>query len=182
MPSRSNISVPQHCLGCNRAFCGAYWHSQGVARIDGHPLCSYDSFKPIMERSIARIPFAAHETNRYEQDITERSIRQLGRTLQDVISEWIGKFDNREIDRSRMPLNHAETITAATHICNDCYNKLVSFLLYWFRFSMPRHLLPPDACKREDCWYGYACRTQHHNEEHAQKRNHVCRPTRGTHP
>lgn len=182
MPSRSNISVPQHCLGCNRAFCGAYWHSQGVARIDGHPLCSYDSFKPIMERSIARIPFAAHETNRYEQDITERSIRQLGRTLQDVISEWIGKFDNREIDRSRMPLNHAETITAATHICNDCYDKLVSFLLYWFRFSMPRHLLPPDACKREDCWYGYACRTQHHNEEHAQKRNHVCRPTRGTHP
>ncbi|KAF8011739.1 hypothetical protein BT93_I0013 [Corymbia citriodora subsp. variegata] len=176
------LSCPQCGLGCNRAFCGAYWHSQGVARIDSHPLCLYDTFKPIMERCITRIPLAAHETNQYEQDITERSIRQLGRTLQDVISEWIGKFDNHEIDRSRMPLNHAEVITAATHICNDCYDKLVCFLLYWFRFSMPKYLLPPDASEREDCWYGYACRTQHHNEEHARKRNHVCRPTRGTHP
>ncbi|KAL6542349.1 hypothetical protein OROMI_023951 [Orobanche minor] len=39
-------------------------------------------------------------------------------------------------------------------------------------------LLPPEAVQRQDCWYGYGCRTQHHNEEHARKRNHVCRPTR----
>lgn len=41
-------------------------------------------------------------------------------------------------------------------------------------------LLPPDASARQDCWYGYACRTQHRSEEHARKRNHVCRPTRGS--
>ncbi|XWS44591.1 hypothetical protein CRYUN_Cryun15aG0060400 [Craigia yunnanensis] len=81
--------------------------------------------------------------------------------------------------RTRMPLNHAERITAATHVCSTCYEKLVSFLLYWFRISVPKYLLPSDASQREDCWYGYACRTQHHNEEHARKRNHVCRPTRG---
>ncbi|KAH9713055.1 RING-type domain-containing protein [Citrus sinensis] len=157
MPSR-NDSVPQHCLGCDRAFCGAYWHAQMVARSDSQPMCSHETFKPV----------------------TERCIRQMGRSLQDVISDWVEKLNNREIDRTRMPLNHAEAITARSHICNECYDKLVSFLLYWFRIAMPKHLLPADAKQREDCWYGYACRTQHHNEEHARKRNHVCRPTRGS--
>ncbi|KAH9713054.1 RING-type domain-containing protein [Citrus sinensis] len=179
MPSR-NDSVPQHCLGCDRAFCGAYWHAQMVARSDSQPMCSHETFKPISERTISRIPFLAHEMNRHEQDVTERCIRQMGRSLQDVISDWVEKLNNREIDRTRMPLNHAEAITARSHICNECYDKLVSFLLYWFRIAMPKHLLPADAKQREDCWYGYACRTQHHNEEHARKRNHVCRPTRGS--
>ncbi|XP_020541383.1 uncharacterized protein LOC105650262 [Jatropha curcas] len=104
----------------------------------------------------------------------------MGKTLQDVLSDWIGKLNNREIDLTRMPLNHPEMITAGTHVCNDCYDYLVSFLLYWFRISLPRHYLPPEARNREDCWYGFECRTQHHNEEHARKRNHVCRPSRGT--
>ncbi|XP_052181749.1 uncharacterized protein LOC127794568 isoform X3 [Diospyros lotus] len=180
MPSRNNISVPQHCLGCDRVFCGAYWHAQGVVGISTHPTCSLETLKPISERTITRIPTLAHERNQHEQDVTDRCIRQMGRTLQDVISDWITKWDNREIDRTRMPLNHAEMITAATHICNECHEKLVSFLLYWFRISMPKYLLPTEASQRQDCWYGYACRTQHHSEEHASKRNHVCRPTRGT--
>ncbi|XP_011007995.1 PREDICTED: E3 ubiquitin-protein ligase CHFR [Populus euphratica] len=179
MPSRADIGVPQHCLGCDRVFCGAYWHAQGVSRSDSH--CSHENFKPISEHAVSRIPFLAHEKNRHEQDITQRCIRQMGKTLQDVISDWIGKLNNREIDRTRMPLNHAEMITVGTHVCNDCYDKLISFLLYWFRISIPKNLLPPEAADREDCWYGYACRTQHHNEDHARKRNHVCRPARGNH-
>ncbi|KAA3464422.1 E3 ubiquitin-protein ligase CHFR isoform X2 [Gossypium australe] len=141
--------------GCDRSFCGAYWHAQRVTRSEYHPVCNHETFRPISEHTITRIPFLAHEMNRHEQDITERCISQSGRTLQEVVAEWIRKLNNREIDRTRMPLNHAERITAATH-----------------------HL-PSDASQREDCWYGYACRTQHHNEEHARKRNHVCRPTRG---
>ncbi|EXB64082.1 E3 ubiquitin-protein ligase CHFR [Morus notabilis] len=181
MPSRPPATtVPQHCLGCDRAFCGAYWHAHRVTGTGSHAMCRVETFQPISERTISRIPFWAHEKNRHEQDITEKCIRQMGRTLQDVITEWITKFNNREIDRTRMPLNHAERITSGTHLCNDCYEKLVSFLLYWYRISMPKNLLPPDALAREDCWYGYACRTQHHNEEHARKRNHVCRPTRGS--
>ncbi|KAF3444228.1 hypothetical protein FNV43_RR13918 [Rhamnella rubrinervis] len=179
MPSRANIGVPQHCLGCDRTFCGAYWHAQGVAVGDSHTICSRETFKPISERSISRIPYMTHENNRHEQDITKKCIEQMGRTLQDVIAEWIIMFNNGEIDRSRMPLNHAQMITAETHVCNDCYDKLISFLLYWFRIAMPKHYVPPDALARENCWYGYACRTQRHNEEHARKRNHVCRPIRG---
>ncbi|MFS7906765.1 putative transcription factor C2H2 family [Helianthus anomalus] len=180
MPSRTtNIRVPQHCVGCDRAFCGAYWHSQQVTRSDSHHMCAPETFKPIGERTITRIPFLAHEKNRHEQDITERCIRQMGKTLQDVVSEWVTKLNNREIDRARMPLNHAEMITSGTHLCNECYDKLVSFLLYWFRVCLPKYRLPADAAQREDCWYGYTCRTQNHNDDHARKRNHVCRPTRG---
>lgn len=180
MPLRSDTSIPQHCLGCNQAFCGAYWHAQGVLVADHYPVCSIDTFKPISERQVSAIPSVAHGRNQFEQDITDRCIRKLGRTLQDVVSEWVAKFNNREIDRTTMPLSHAVMITAGTPLCNDCHDKLVSFLLYWFRISLPNHVLPPEASNREDCWYGYACRTQHHSVEHARKRNHVCRPTRGS--
>ncbi|KMT13369.1 hypothetical protein BVRB_4g084060 [Beta vulgaris subsp. vulgaris] len=181
MPARSDIAIPQHCLGCDRAFCGAYWRAQGVTTNDHHPMCSLESFKPISERRVFSIPLVVHERNQFEQHITNRCIGQLGKTLEEVISDWITKLNNREIDRSRMPLRHAEMITAGTHVCNDCYDTLVSFLLYWFRVSLPIHDLPPEALNRDDCWYGYACRTQHHSIDHARKRNHVCRPTRGSH-
>lgn len=178
MPSR-DTSIPQHCFGCDRAFCGVYWHAQGIVDSQTHPVCSRVTLKPISEHTVTSIPPIVHEKNRHEQDVTQRSITQMGRTLQDVVSEWIVKLNNREIDRTRMPLNHAEMVTAETHICKDCFDKLVSFLLYWFRISLPKHYLPADVSGREDCWYGYSCRTQHRNDEHAQKRNHVCRPTRG---
>ncbi|KAF5180841.1 E3 ubiquitin-protein ligase chfr-like, partial [Thalictrum thalictroides] len=167
-------------LGCDRAFCWAYWREQGVFSSDSHPLCRHENIKPISEYIVTRIPSLTHQSNRFEQDITERSIQQMGKTLQNVILDWILKLNNREIDRTRMPLNHAESITSASYICCDCYDKLVSFLLYWFRIATPTYRLPPDVSAREDCWYGYACRTQHHSEEHARKRNHVCRPTRGS--
>ncbi|KAL9329823.1 hypothetical protein ACSQ67_004826 [Phaseolus vulgaris] len=180
MPSRTSFGIPQHCSGCDRPFCGAYWNALGVTGNGSYPVCSQDTFRPISEHPISSIPLLAHEKNLHEQNITDSCIRQMGRTLPDVISEWIQKLDNREIDRTRMMLNHAEMITARTFVCRDCHHKLVSFLLYWFRVSIPKYLLPPDASSRQDCWYGYACRTQHRSEEHARKRNHVCRPTRGS--
>ncbi|KAI3683241.1 hypothetical protein L1987_83742 [Smallanthus sonchifolius] len=162
MPYRTDIPEPQRCIGCDYAFCGAYWHSLQIG-----------------ERSISRIPLRAHGRNRHEQDITKRCIQQMGKTLQDVVSEWVTKLNNREIDRTRMLLNHAEMITSGTHVCNCCHDKVVSFLLYWFRICLPKGHLPEDAAQREDCWYGYTCRTQHHNGDHARNRNHVCPPTKG---
>ncbi|XAR65819.1 Ubiquitin--protein ligase [Bertholletia excelsa] len=47
MPARNNISVPQHCLGCDRAFCGAYWHAQGISESNSHPICSHEILKPV---------------------------------------------------------------------------------------------------------------------------------------
>ncbi|KAH1135344.1 hypothetical protein GLYMA_05G198100v4 [Glycine max] len=139
MPSRTGFGIPQYCSGCDRSFCGAYWHALGVTGNGSYPVCSQDTLRPISDHSISRIPLLAHEKNLHEQNITDSCIRQMGRTLPDVISEWIAKFENREIDRRRMMLNHAEMITARTFVCQDCYHKLVSFLLYWFRLSIPKH-------------------------------------------
>ncbi|KAJ0976910.1 hypothetical protein J5N97_012384 [Dioscorea zingiberensis] len=179
MPSRPEIGIPQHCMGCDKAFCGAYWGAQGVDASEFDVICGHETFKPVVDHSILRIPDSAHQNNRYERDVTEKCIQHTGKTLQALISEWIMKFMNKEIDRSSLQLNHVDVISQRTHLCRGCYDKLVGYLLYWFRVSLPRHLLPPDALEREDCWYGYSCRTQHHSNEHAQKRNHVCRPTRG---
>ncbi|KAL6658446.1 hypothetical protein ACP70R_004032 [Stipagrostis hirtigluma subsp. patula] len=179
MPARSNISIPQKCLGCDRAFCGAYWCSQGVNSSHCNLICNQETFRMISQRHISRLPDIVHGGNPYEKDITERCIQQSGKSLQAVISEWISKFDNRELDRSRLQLNNVDAITSRTYICNHCHNKFIDFLVYWFRVSMPRTLLPPDAANRESCWYGFMCRTQHHRPDHAKKLNHVCRPTRG---
>ncbi|KAG4203026.1 hypothetical protein ERO13_A05G375400v2 [Gossypium hirsutum] len=134
MPSRADIDVPQHCSGCDRSFCGAYWHAQRVTRSEYHPVCNHETFRPISEHTITRIPFLAHEMNRHEQDITERCISQSGRTLQAVVAEWIRKLNNREIDRTRMPLNHAERITAATHVCRLFFLLFEAFIFYAFSF------------------------------------------------
>lgn len=34
-------------LGCDRAFCGAYWHAMGVVRSDVYPVCSHETLKPV---------------------------------------------------------------------------------------------------------------------------------------
>uniref|UniRef100_A0A0E0R4V9 E3 ubiquitin-protein ligase CHFR cysteine rich domain-containing protein n=1 Tax=Oryza rufipogon TaxID=4529 RepID=A0A0E0R4V9_ORYRU len=174
MPARPDTS-----LGCDRAFCGAYWCSQGVNSSQHNPICDQETFKMISQRHISSVPDTVHGGNQYEKDITERCIQQSGKALQAIISEWIVKFDNKELDRSRLQLNHVDAITSRTYVCNQCYSKFIDFLLYWFRVSMPRNLLPPDAANRESCWYGFMCRTQHHRPDHAKKLNHVCRPTRG---
>uniref|UniRef100_A0A0D3HIU6 E3 ubiquitin-protein ligase CHFR cysteine rich domain-containing protein n=1 Tax=Oryza barthii TaxID=65489 RepID=A0A0D3HIU6_9ORYZ len=174
MPARPDTS-----LGCDRAFCGAYWCSQGVNSSQHNPICDQETFKMISQRHISSVPDTVHGGNQYEKDITERCIQQSGKALQAIISEWIVKFDNKELDRSRLQLNHVDAITSRTYVCNQCYSKFIDFLFYWFRVSMPRNLLPPDAANRESCWYGFMCRTQHHRPDHAKKLNHVCRPTRG---
>ncbi|XP_051179912.1 uncharacterized protein [Lolium perenne] len=178
MPARPSTSIQQKCLGCDGAFCGAYWYSQGVNSRHRGLICNPETFRMISQHHISRLPDTLHGGNPVEKDITERCIQQSGKTLQAVISEWIAKFDNKELDRSRLQLNNVDAVTSRTYLCNHCYNKFVDFLLYWFRVSTPRNLLPPDAASRDSCWYGFMCRTQHHRPDHARKLNHVCRPTR----
>ncbi|KAF3557247.1 hypothetical protein F2Q69_00011114 [Brassica cretica] len=90
MPNRTNLQVPLHCL-----FCGAYWSSQNVTHGESTPVCSRDTFRPISERTATRIPSTTHEMNRHEQDITQRCIAKMGKTVQDVVAEWFSLFNDR---------------------------------------------------------------------------------------
>ncbi|KAJ7176142.1 hypothetical protein C8R43DRAFT_975072 [Mycena crocata] len=61
--------------------------------------------------------------------------------------------------------------------CEPC---LRSFLeehawVWWLERELKSGWTPP-----EDCWYGYNCNTQTHKATHAQQKNHLCVPTRGT--
>ncbi|XP_015697787.1 uncharacterized protein LOC102720372 isoform X2 [Oryza brachyantha] len=97
MPARPNTTIPQKCLGCDRAFCGAYWCSLGVSSSQHNPICDQETFKMISQRHISSVPVTIHGGNQYEKDITERCIQQSGKALQAVISEWTVKFDNKEL-------------------------------------------------------------------------------------
>ncbi|CAN1286842.1 E3 ubiquitin-protein ligase CHFR [Linum perenne] len=178
MPLRADSGVPQQCIGCDRSFCGDYWHSQGF---DGNTLrvpCRPGVLKRVCVFLLKTMFFPHFPKYCHFYTITDRCIRQMGRTIPDVISEFIGKLNNSEIEMYLDSLGLTNVLSTCLAFCRECYNKLVSFLLYLFRIDTPKHHLPADAANRTDCWYGYECRTQHHNQEHARRRNHVCRPTR----
>ncbi|CAI0428096.1 unnamed protein product [Linum tenue] len=121
MPLRVNSDAPQLCLGCDRPFCGAYWPAQGnLLRFP----CSLDSFKPISDRSISIIPHLAHETNQVEKDVTDRCIRQMGRTLTDVVSEWMVKLDNGEIVSVTISWFHFSCTGSALPLRNIIYHRM----------------------------------------------------------
>ncbi|KAH7923083.1 hypothetical protein BV22DRAFT_1036762 [Leucogyrophana mollusca] len=60
-------------------------------------------------------------------------------------------------------------------ICRDCLEIFLKNHLHLWYLEKKREtgVIP------ENCWYGYNCRTQMHNMDHARKLNHWCEPTKG---
>ncbi|KAJ7596041.1 hypothetical protein C8J56DRAFT_1043138 [Mycena floridula] len=61
-------------------------------------------------------------------------------------------------------------------LCTDCIQRFISDNLHLWLLERQRK---DGVAINDDCWYGYNCRTQTHNQTHAQKLNHLCQPTRG---
>ncbi|XP_057819746.2 uncharacterized protein LOC131032724 isoform X2 [Cryptomeria japonica] len=180
MPLRTDISVPQMCLGCRKVLCKAYWDSQNALNDGSHfnVQCNNDAVLPISRHIFSEVPEQTHGGNTIEQDITRRCIHDQGKTVSEVVQEWNLKLDAGEIDQPRLPANPIGQITSATPLCNSCAKVVIAHILHWFRLSVPKNELPRDAAGREDCWWGHGCRTQHHRVHHAQMLNHVCDPIR----
>ncbi|KAJ7160039.1 hypothetical protein C8R46DRAFT_1106808 [Mycena filopes] len=64
---------------------------------------------------------------------------------------------------------------ARDKICTGCIRKFVTEHLHLWVLRRKRQA---GESIPADCWYGYNCRTQEHNSEHAKKLNHLCAPTR----
>ncbi|KAJ7130906.1 hypothetical protein C8R46DRAFT_1141430 [Mycena filopes] len=64
---------------------------------------------------------------------------------------------------------------ARDKICTKCIAKFVTEHLHLWVLQRKRQA---GESIPEDCWYGYDCRTQEHNSEHAKKFNHLCAPTK----
>ncbi|KAI8539473.1 hypothetical protein RHMOL_Rhmol09G0186000 [Rhododendron molle] len=107
-----DLSCPQCGLGCNRAFCGAYWCAQSVTESNSNPVCGPETFKTISERTLTRIPSCAHENNRHEQDFRDMYL-EVGYNFMEITST----FKSIAVYLTRMPLNHAEMMNAGTRIC-----------------------------------------------------------------
>ncbi|KAJ7092290.1 hypothetical protein B0H15DRAFT_833361 [Mycena belliarum] len=61
--------------------------------------------------------------------------------------------------------------------CQPCLTKYLEehAWIWWLQERVKTGWVPP-----EDCWYGYNCNTQTHKLAHAQQKNHLCVPTRGS--
>lgn len=179
MPLRTDIDVPQMCVGCRKILCSAYWDSQNAIHPNSFYVpCINDALLPMLRRAFLTIPEQTHAGNCVEQDITKKYIRERGKTVDEIVHECITKLDTGEIEQPKLSAAPLEPITSATHLCNACSQTMVAHILHWFRLSIPKSELPPDVARREDCWWGHDCRTQHHNLDHARKLNHVCEATR----
>ncbi|KAG7088760.1 hypothetical protein E1B28_012726 [Marasmius oreades] len=62
-------------------------------------------------------------------------------------------------------------------LCTDCLTKFLKENLHlWL---LDKKIQAGDDVPKDDCWYGWNCRTQTHNADHARKLNHICEPTKG---
>ncbi|KAF8073538.1 hypothetical protein FPV67DRAFT_751678 [Lyophyllum atratum] len=60
-------------------------------------------------------------------------------------------------------------------ICAPCFEEIIRCHLHLWLLERKK----ADGVQiPEDCWYGYNCKTQVHNLDHANRRNHLCEPTR----
>lgn len=179
MPLRTDIAVPQMCGGCRKILCSAYWDSQNAIHPNSFYVpCTNDALIPMLGRSFLTFPEQTHARNHIEQDITKEYISERGRTVREIVHGYTSKLDSGEIDQPKLSVAPIEPITSATHLCNACSQTVAAHFLHWFRLSIPKSELPLDVARREDCWWGHDCRTQHHNLDHARKLNHVCEATR----
>ncbi|KZV85987.1 hypothetical protein EXIGLDRAFT_753018 [Exidia glandulosa HHB12029] len=67
-------------------------------------------------------------------------------------------------------------ITNADPLCSVCIRDLVKNRL-WILWLSVKVAAAPDEEKKQDCWFGYDCRMQADNPEHAYALNHACPDT-----
>ncbi|KAJ3729222.1 hypothetical protein C8R42DRAFT_157915 [Lentinula raphanica] len=64
--------------------------------------------------------------------------------------------------------------TEDSYLCETCFTSFLRENLWvWWR-----HIKASSETLKENCWYGYNCRTQTHSIAHASKLNHLCEQTR----
>lgn len=72
------------------------------------------------------------------------------------------------------PLNQ-QPLTHRTATCEACTSAVFRDLVNTFRMQdVGNDELPQWAQARGNCWYGFECRTQFHNQDHARRFNHMC--------
>lgn len=124
------------------------------------------------------LPRTALNENLFEQTVLLDYMRSNAVSFLDIAnsviadmaaSRWTPRLCELYVDTRDISL------TAFSHICAGCSVLLWNEMIYRYRDSITIRL-PAHISGRAACWYGKDCKTQKHNQAHAQKLNHICAP------
>lgn len=107
-----------------------------------------------------------------------KSVNNVTSALQDAYWNLKGDFyETLMKDIFDLKTTKFTTWQSSDWLCDTCLAKLISAHLHLWILKQMR-----DAGETipKDCWYGYNCRTQTHNSDHATKLNHLCEPKRAS--
>jgi hypothetical protein len=151
---------PTRCAMCYGLFCNMYF---GATRP-----CQ-QALRRVKDHTFAAVPPTALMGNAFERNVLQGVLNKRGITPQGVYASYMPNLDS---------LAAAGGITADHAVCTSCSTQIFNKIIYDYRAKVPKDQLPPEIAKRQDCWYGQACRTQTHKPEHAQNLNHICEQKR----
>jgi E3 ubiquitin-protein ligase CHFR len=150
------------CAGCQRACCGQYWNSAAC--------------KPHFAR-VGEFNFPMSGTllldNVYETNILIAHLGAKNISLATFIRDELVAKLNAGLTSETFP-----NATRDTYMCTTCFRKLAGDLCYGYRKAIPAADLPAAVTARPNCHWGHKCRTQSHNQAHAQRFSHICDQTR----
>eukprot|EP00746_Dinoflagellata_sp_MGD_P136049 gnl/MRDRNA2_/MRDRNA2_70039_c0_seq1.p1 gnl/MRDRNA2_/MRDRNA2_70039_c0~~gnl/MRDRNA2_/MRDRNA2_70039_c0_seq1.p1 ORF type:complete len:595 (+),score=96.16 gnl/MRDRNA2_/MRDRNA2_70039_c0_seq1:214-1785(+) len=132
--------------------------------------------------------YKALNGNTFEQGLLEEYLRSRDLRLKDKVLELLANPNPAGVPAVRVNFEH---MTIAGNVpelpshapwqdivsCRACAIAVLEGVVYAIRQRIPDGDLPARGQGRENCWYGRGCRTQLHNEEHAQRLNHICEVT-----
>ncbi|KAJ7753535.1 hypothetical protein B0H16DRAFT_1723153 [Mycena metata] len=140
------------CQRCNQPTDGLLWTSATWQH--------YDTDLP--DLLPGRLPF-----NRQETKALHKFLRTDAEALPDLSILISGIYCDVGL------LSGFEDWTEDDGLCGGCLHKLLGSHTYLWLFDkkMKDGWVPP-----ENCWYGYDCKTQFTEAEHAAAKNHLCKP------
>eukprot|EP00039_Didymoeca_costata_P003524 m.68195 g.68195 ORF g.68195 m.68195 type:complete len:536 (-) comp11947_c0_seq2:73-1680(-) len=192
MPQRTPpVNPPQRCVWCNMEYCNLYFSDRG-----GCPSVNNGSHKGLIrlkDASVEDSVWSSHiehvrafgggidfhrcSFNQVERQILKDYLSEKNISTQDLFSQCREKLLAGEYTAAVAVAPRAQ-IDGESPMCQRCVNLLFCCLSYQYRAKIDKDDLPAIVSAKNDCWYGYNCRTQFHNHNHAANLNHVCPQTK----
>uniref|UniRef100_A0A7S4K6Y7 RING-type domain-containing protein n=1 Tax=Guillardia theta TaxID=55529 RepID=A0A7S4K6Y7_GUITH len=188
MPDRPEADErpPLKCEGCDRPFCGAYFHwmQRPVHQNPARDCCWRTSCKQ-ETANFNRLPPEVFQWNTHERGILQEIMAHRGFEPTTFFRECLETLPDLPFPDLPGPQGvgarpSLRTLVDSEYLCNSCMRTLFAGIAYLWRKSLVPAELPPSVQQRPRCYYGHRCRTQTHNLSHAQRYDHACEQTRWT--
>eukprot|EP00047_Mylnosiga_fluctuans_P005824 m.242957 g.242957 ORF g.242957 m.242957 type:complete len:493 (+) comp14130_c0_seq1:37-1515(+) len=166
LPIRPPGANPINCAHCHQVFCSMYWTCRPFSGCRG--TCLQRQRDVVLAyRDLDRVV----NNNSFESKVLKDFLEAKTITATAFYQDCIAKVQAGEFTCT-IP------VTPDLPLCRTCRQTAVGELAYQYREKIKPEDLPDAVKRRGNCWYGKGCRTQHHNDPHATKLNHVCPPSR----